>query len=96
MSLLVRKPGRSLAHKRSDGGSFADEIRAVGIWLKNGVRDDAASVEAGTGTRTEVFDDVCLLSVFTLAVAVAAADKQECDDSQRSQDGAASHNASDD
>lgn len=95
MSLRVRDPGRSLAHKRPDGGSFAYEISAVGVWLKNRIRDDTASIEAGTRTRTEVFD-VCLFSVFTLAVAVAAADKQERDDSQRSQDGATSHNASDD
>lgn len=90
---MVRNPGRSLAHERPNGGSFADEISAIGIWLKNGVRDDALSVKVGTRTRTEMFD-VCLFRVFTLAVAVAAADKQERDDSQRSQDGAASHNAS--
>lgn len=90
---MVRNPGRFLARKRPDGWGFADEISAIGVWLKNGVRDDTAAVVAGTRTRTKMFD-VCLLGVFTLAVAVAAADKQECNDSQRSQDGAASHHAS--
>lgn len=90
---MVRNPGRSLAHKRPNGGSFADKISAIRIRLKNGVRDDTASVKAGTRTRTEMFD-VCLFIVFTLAVAVAAANKQKRDNPQRSQDSAASHNAS--
>lgn len=90
---MVRNLGRSLAHKRLNGGSFADEVSAIGIWLKNRVRDETGSVEIGARTGTEMLD-VCLFRVFTLAVAVAAADKQKGNNSQRSQDGAASDNAS--
>lgn len=78
MSVLVRDPGRSLAHKRPNGGSFADKISSIGIWLQDRVRDDTASLYTKARARAEVFD-VCLLRVFTLAVAVAAADKQERD-----------------
>jgi hypothetical protein len=89
---VVRNPRRSLAPNRPNGRSFADKISAIGVWLKNGVRDNIASLEVGTRTRPKMFD-ICLLGVYTLAVAVAAADIQERDDSQRSQDSAASHNA---
>lgn len=93
MSAEMRNLGRPLAYRRSDGGRFADEISAIGIGLKNGVRDDTVLVEIGTGTRTKMFD-ACFLLIITLAVAVAAADKQERDNPQGAQDSAASDNAS--
>lgn len=90
---MVRNPGRSLAHNRPNGGSFADKISAIGIWLKNRVRDDTSAVKTRTGTGAEMFD-VCLLRVVILAVAVAATDEKERDNPHRSQDGASSNNAS--
>lgn len=81
---------RPLADGGADGGTFADKVGAVRVWLQDWIGDhDAGALRTGAEMLNP--SKASLLGVAILAVAVAATDEEEQDASQNSQDSAASN-----
>lgn len=86
---------RPLADGGADGGTLADKVGAVRVWLEDGIGDhDAGALRTGAEMLNP--SKASLLGVAILAAAVAATDEEEQDGSQNSQDSAASNDTTND